>query len=77
MEEEIMNNEEVFEEMAEVANKTSNKAFLVASGIGLAALAGTIVYRKVVKPFMAKRKAEKEANEGNTIVEDFEEDSES
>ena len=69
MENEIMNNEEVFETTEDIVTENSNKAFVVAAGIGLALLVGTIAYRKVVKPFIAKRKAMKESDANNLMIE--------
>lgn len=59
MENEIMINEEVVEEAAEVAGFDSKKG-LIAVAIGAAAIVGVVVYKKVVKPMIAKRKAQKE-----------------
>ena len=69
MENEMMINEEVIEGVAEVDTGSSKKG-LIALGIGVAVLAGVLVYKKVVKPIRAKRKAKKE----NTEIEaEFEE----
>lgn len=69
MENEMMINEEVVEEVAEVANVDSKKG-LIAVAIGVTALVGVIAYKKVVKPMIAKRKAKKQ----NTEIEaDYEE----
>lgn len=59
MENEIMINEEVVEEAAEVVGFDPKKG-LIAAGIGVAAIVGVIVYKKVVKPLIAKKKALKE-----------------
>jgi flagellar biosynthesis/type III secretory pathway M-ring protein FliF/YscJ len=66
MEQNIMANEEVVEATEEIVTTNSGKAFKVVAGIGLAALVGTIVYKGVVKPFIAKIKAKKaEKEEGD------------
>jgi hypothetical protein len=65
MENEIMFNEEA---VAEVT--TGSKKGLVGVIIGAAALAGVVVYKKIVKPMIAKRKAQKETE---TIEAEYEE----
>lgn len=57
---EIMTNEEVIETAEEIVQNGSGKGFKVAVGIGLAVLAGVIVYKYVAKPMMTKIKAQKE-----------------
>lgn len=69
MENEIMNNEEVVETVEDIETN-SNKAFVVAAGIGLTILVGTIAYKKIVKPLIAKHKAKKELAESNDCAED-------
>jgi flagellar biosynthesis/type III secretory pathway M-ring protein FliF/YscJ len=73
MEEEIMNNEEVFETVEDIETN-SNKAFVVAVGIGLALLVGTITYKKIVKPLIAKHKAKKELEASDDCDEDIVDD---
>ena len=62
MENEIMNNEVVIEEVTEITEVDSNKG-LIAFGICVAALGGVLLYKKVVKPLLNKRKAKKEQAE--------------
>ena len=69
MENEIINNEEVFETVEDIETN-SNKAFVVAAGVGLVLLAGTIAYRKIVKPMIAKREAQKELEASDCCDED-------
>lgn len=72
MENEVMFNEEVVGEVVEateIANCDSKKG-LIAIGLGLAALGGVLLYKKVIKPIRAKRKAKKEAK---VIEADYEE----
>lgn len=58
---EIMNNEDVMETTTEdVVEAGSGGGFLVAAGVGLAVLAGVVIYRYVGKPIIAKIKAQKE-----------------
>ena len=61
---EIMNNEEIMETTAEeIAKKSSGKGFKIGVGIGIALLVGTIAYKYVGKPMIAKIKAKKEEKE--------------
>lgn len=58
---EIMNNEEVIETAAEeITKKRSGKGVKIAAGVGLAVLAGIVIYRYVGKPMLEKIKARKE-----------------
>ena len=58
---EIMNNEEVMETAAEeIVKKNSGKGIKIAAGVGLAVLAGIVIYRYVGKPMLEKIKAQKE-----------------
>ena len=57
---EIMTNEEVIETTEEIVKTGFGKGFKVVAGIGLAALAGGMAYKYVVKPVVAKIKAKKE-----------------
>lgn len=59
--EQIMNNEEIMNVTEEVATTNSGKAVKAVVGIGVAALAGTVLYKRVLKPVVAKFKAKKEA----------------
>lgn len=69
MENEIMINEEVIDGVAEVTTVDSKKG-LIAIGATAAAVLGVIIYKKVIKPKIAKRKAMKQ----NTEIEaDYEE----
>lgn len=69
MENEIMINEEVVDGVAEVTTVDSKKG-LIAIGATAAAVLGVIIYKKVIKPKIAKRKAMKQ----NTEIEaDYEE----
>ena len=69
-------NEEVIEEVTtEIAEADSGKAMSVIAGVGLAVLAGTVIYKFAVKPLVAKAKAKKEAKARAEIIEgDFVED---
>lgn len=69
MENEIMINEEVVDGVAEVTTVDSKKG-LIAFGAAAAAVLGVIIYKKAIKPMIAKRKAKKQ----NTEIEaDYEE----
>lgn len=58
---EIMNNEEVMETaVEEIAKKSSGKGIKIAAGVGLAVLAGIVIYRYVGKPMLEKIKAQTE-----------------
>lgn len=72
MEEEIMNNEEVYEitEEEEVVDQKSHKGLVAIAVAGAAALVGTIAYKKIVKPLIAKRKAKKELEASDDCDED-------
>lgn len=82
-EEEIMNNEEVLEneeEMTEEINvKKSHKGLLAFAMVGgIAVLAGTVAYKKLIKPIIDKRKADAEIDESRLILEgDYDDDSNS
>lgn len=55
-------NEEAIVEVAEeITTADSGKAMKVVAGVGLTVLAGTVIYKFVVKPLVAKAKAKKEA----------------
>lgn len=56
----IMVNEEVVEVTEDIVNVGNGKGFKVAAGVGLAGLGGYAIYKFIVKPLLAKRKAEKE-----------------
>lgn len=60
MENEIMNNEEIMEGVAEAATTSSGKGLKIAVGAGVALLVGGIVVKKLIKPAIAKAKAKKE-----------------
>lgn len=72
MEEEIVNNEEVYEitEEEEVVDQKSHKGLVAIAVAGAAALVGTIAYKKIVKPLIAKRKAMKELEASDDRDED-------
>lgn len=57
---EIMVNEEVVEVTEDMVNVGNGKGFKVAAGVGLAGLGGYTIYKFIVKPLLAKRKAKKE-----------------
>lgn len=59
MENEIMNNEMAVEEVAEVATVDSRRGLKALAVTGLALVVGGIVYKKLIKPAIAKRKAKK------------------
>ena len=44
----------------EIVKASSGKGFKVAAGVGLAVLAGVVIYKYVGKPMIAKIKAQKE-----------------
>lgn len=64
MNDEIMVNEEVIDEVIEMAEEytpaRSGKGGWILAGIGMAALGGTALYKFVIKPLVAKHKAKKE-----------------
>ena len=60
MENEIMNNEEIMEGVAEAATTGSRKGLKVAVGAGVTLLVGGIIFKKLIKPAIAKAKAKKE-----------------
>jgi len=60
MDNEIMTNEEVMETTEEIAKVGLSKGFKIGVGIGLAVLIGGVTYKYVVKPLVAKIKANKE-----------------
>lgn len=70
---ELMNNEVVEETVAEVMTESgsSTKAMQVAGGILAIAAGGFMLYKFVVKPFLAKRAAKKERNETVEAPEDL------
>lgn len=54
-------NEDVVVEVSEkITNAGNGKALKIAGGVGLAALVGIGIYRYVVKPIAARRKAKKD-----------------
>ncbi len=66
---EIITNEEVVEIASEEnAQVCLKKSFKVAAGIGLAAIAGMIVYKYAAKPILAKIKANKEQSESSQVI---------
>lgn len=67
---EIMVNEEIIEATEEVTTENSGNGLLIAAIVGGALLVGGIVYKKVIKPAIAKAKAKKEQKE--VIEADFE-----
>lgn len=67
---EIMINEEVMEDVAEVATVDSGKGFKTVAAIGLTVLAGLAIY-KVGKKIVAKVKAKKEQT--NEVEAEYEE----
>lgn len=81
---EIMNNEEVMEATTEEVVKASSGKVGISAGIGLAVLAGVVIYKYVGKPMVAKIKAQKEQqiidaewdDSEEPIVENEKEDSE-
>ena len=64
---EIMLNDEVMEATEEIATAGSEKGFKVVAGVGLAVIAGVIVYKYVAKPIIAKIKARKEQQVGIVV----------
>ena len=68
---EIMVNEEVIEATEEIVTDKAGKGLFVAAAVGAALIVGSIVYKKVIKPAIAKAKAKKESEEA--IEADFEE----
>lgn len=60
MENEIINNEEVLETTEEIVAENSNKGLVAVAAIGATLIVGTLVYKKIVKPLIAKHKAKKE-----------------
>ncbi len=72
MEEEIMNNEEVFEttEEEEVVGRKARKGLVAIAVAGAAAIVGTIAYKKIVEPAIIKRKAKKRLAEVTDYLEE-------
>ena len=65
---EIMTNEEVIEQVTdEITTIDSGKAGKIAVVALGTALVGTLVYKFVIKPLVAKRKAKKEEAESDVI----------
>lgn len=60
---EMMVLDEVNESVEEIMEVSSGKALTTVAGIGVAVLIGGLAYKKVIKPFLAKRKSEKEQSE--------------
>lgn len=56
---EILVNEDVIETTEEIMTDSSNKGLIVA-GVACALVVGAIVYKKLIKPAIAKRKAKKQ-----------------
>ncbi len=87
---EIMNNEEVIETVAEeavnvVANAEAKtcKGLITAAGVGVGMLAGFIIYKYIAKPALSKLKEKREAataakkrNASSVIVDVDDEDDE-
>lgn len=71
---EIIANEEVIEIAEELAIADFGKGFKIATGIGLAVLAGVIAYKYIAKPLLAKIKAVKEEQERGWGENDFTKD---
>lgn len=71
--ENIMANEEVVEVAEEVVTTGSGKAGKVVVGLGLIALGGAVLYKRVIKPIIAKVKAKKEARKTIKLVDDGDE----
>lgn len=70
----IMLTEEVIEVAEEAVNVGNGKSFKVAAGVGLAGLGGYAIYKFIVKPLLAKRKAKKEQRLADESVDDFYDD---
>lgn len=70
---ELMNNEVVEDMVAEVMTESgsSTKAIQFAGGMLAIAAGGFMLYKFVVKPFLAKRTAKKERNETVEAPEDL------
>ena len=60
MNEQVMVNEEVIEVMEETVTGNSGKGGMILAAIAGTALVGAAIYKFVVKPIVAKRKAKKE-----------------
>lgn len=61
--ENIMNNEEVIEATAELANAGLSKGFKIGIGVGVAVLVGGITYKYAVKPMLEKVRAKRAQQE--------------
>ena len=59
MENKIMENEEIVVATEEIATSKTGKVAKVAIGVGLAALVGRVIYKRVIKPRIAMAKAKK------------------
>lgn len=60
---EIMVNDEVIEATEEIVETKTGNGLLIAAGVGAALIVGTIIYKKVIKPAIAKAKAKKAESE--------------
>ena len=61
--EETMTNNEVVDTTEQMLGTNSGKFIGIAAGVGLAALAGFMVYRYVAKPIIAKMKEGKQSQQ--------------
>lgn len=69
---EIMENEEIVETAEEIMAESSGKAIKVLGVIGGVVLVAGLGYKYIAKPWLAKRKAQKELE--SEIVEDYDEE---
>lgn len=72
MENEMIMNEEVIETATEEIAAIDSKKGLIVAGVAIAIIGGTIVYKKVIKPALAKRKAKKEDEAMDAEIEETE-----
>lgn len=63
MENEVMTNNEVIEVAEEITPVNYSKKGLIIAGAAAALVVGAIIYKKIIKPAIAKKKAEKENSE--------------
>lgn len=68
--EQIMVNEEVMEATEDVVTTKSGNAVKAVVGVGVVALVGRVIYKRVIKPIINKRKAKKEVSHQTMDEED-------
>ena len=67
---EIMNNGEVIETTEEIVSSGSGNGFKTVAIIGLTVLVGTVAYKYIVKPTIARLKAKKNQSAIQFVIDD-------